>query len=172
MPTRLGTREVLGPGDPPRRTVKATGREQGRKCPLQTLGQVRGQRRSPDPANGRGGSAGSEGTPLGRGWDPVLQADPPPPPAMRTDRVTRGPTLRSRSPAMPSGNRAAQSRQEGRKDRGGPSAQPGSGNPSPAPLTSGSRLAWPLKIGVGVGKDSGPPGPRQRGIPELSPAGR
>ena len=31
--TRLGTREVLGPGDPPRSTVKATGRERGRKCP-------------------------------------------------------------------------------------------------------------------------------------------
>lgn len=55
VPRRLGTREVLGPGDPPRRTVKATGRKRGKKCP----------RRPWDKSGGRGAAqtllTGAEG---------------------------------------------------------------------------------------------------------------
>ena len=163
VPTRLGTQEVLGPGDSPRRTVKARGREQGRKCPLQTLGQVRGQRHSPDPANGCGGSGGSEGTPLGWGQDLVPQADPPPPPAMRTDRVTQGPTLPSRSPAMPSGNRAAQlkaGRKEGQRRTLG-SARKRKPLSSPLDLRKPPGLASKNRRGGGEGL----------GTPKASPAG-
>ena len=163
VPTWLGTQEVLGPGDSPRRTVKARGRDQGRKCPLKTLGQVRGQRHSPDPANGRGGSGGSEGTPLGWGQDLVPQADPPPPPAMRTDRVTQGPTLPSRSPAMPSGNRAAQlkaGRKEGQRRTLGP-ARKRKALSSPPDLRKPPGLASKNRRGGGAGL----------GTPRASPAG-
>lgn len=163
VPTRFGTREVRGPGDPPRRTVKATGREQGRKCPLQTLGQVRGQRCSPDSAHGRAGSAGSEGTLLGRGRDLVPQADPPPPPAMRPDRVTQGPTLPSRSPAMPSGNRAAQlkaGRKEGQRRTLG-SARKRKPLSSPLDLRKPPGLASKNRSGGGEGLRT----------PRASPAG-
>lgn len=51
-----------------------------------------------------------------------------------------GPDCPPRALPCPLGTGPPSSGQEGRKDRGaGPSAQPGSGNPSPAPSTSGSQ---------------------------------
>lgn len=152
MPRRLGTREVLGPGDPPRRTVKATGRKRGRKCPHRPWDKSGGRGAAQTLLTGMKGQQGQRAPSSGgagtRSRRLSLHLHPP-----QDRHGDMGPDCPPRALPCPLGTGPPSSGQEGRKDRGaGPSAQPGSGNPSPAPSTSGSqRQASKNRRGGGEG---------------------